>query len=222
MSGKTICFFSLFAAITILVSGCSGVYVPKPEVDETLAQQQEYIKALEHRNRELEADAEFFSAQREFYDQIARNVEKWLTAQGGDLSGVKYNPRTGSWTMEGDLLFASGSYTITPEGKKVLKTIAGAYADKPVRMRIVGHTDRDPIKKRPTKDRLITKTNLELSTQRAIAVDLELRKHGISKDRMFVEGRGNNDPVAPNDNVAANKKKNRRVEIFILGGKPAK
>jgi flagellar motor protein MotB len=39
---------------------------------------------------------------------------------------------------------------------------------------------------------------------------------------MFVEGRGNNDPVAPNDNVAANKKKNRRVEIFILGGKPAK
>jgi hypothetical protein len=117
MSGKTICFFSLFAAIAILVSGCSGVYVPKPEVDETLAQQQEYIKALEHRNRELEAenaalnellgDAEFFSAQREFYDQIARNVEKWLTAQGGDLSGVKYNPRTGSWTMEGDLLFAS-------------------------------------------------------------------------------------------------------------------
>ena len=45
---------------------------------------------------------------------------------------------------------------------------------------------------------------------------MTLSKYGITQGRMFVESRGNNNPVAPNDTRAENKKKNRRVEIFLV------
>jgi flagellar motor protein MotB len=198
-----------------------------------MASQQEYIKALERRNQELESELaalrnlqdefKLVSKENQFYDKIARDIEKWLSESQMDLTGITWDPKEGKWIMQGDVLFDSGRYTISSNGRDVLKTLADAYAGKSVRFRIAGHTDRDVIKKTSTKKALpVSSTNMELSALRAVAVFNELLKNGIAENRVFVEGHGNNSPVAPNDNSPSNKRLNRRVEIFILDGEPAK
>lgn len=55
--------------------------------------------------------------------------------------------------------------------------------------------------------------NYRLSTERAEVVKTYLIEHGnIDGDRISVEGKGSNNPVAPND-TEANRTKNRRVEF---------
>ena len=46
------------------------------------------------------------------------------------------------------------------------------------------------------------------------------RSKGVAAGRFMIEGRGSREPVAPND-TAANKAKNRRVEIYVAEPAPA-
>ena len=63
--------------------------------------------------------------------------------------------------------------------------------------------------------------NLQLSAERAVAVASFLGKDGkIEEGRVVVMGFGSHDPVAPNDS-AANKQKNRRVDIFVADAEAA-
>lgn len=133
-----------------------------------------------------------------------------------DTGDVQYDPKTGKWTLAGDLLFDSGSFKITPKGEEVLKKFAETHRAKAVILRIVGHTDRDPIKKAGTLQSLHFDHNMELGALRACSVFITLSKHGVAQARMFVESWGNNNPIAANDNQTEHKKKNRRVEIYVL------
>ena len=57
--------------------------------------------------------------------------------------------------------------------------------------------------------------NLQLSASRAVEVGAFLTKSGVSQEKVVVAGFGPAEPVAPND-TADHKRKNRRVEIFVL------
>jgi hypothetical protein len=74
---------------------------------------------------------------------------------------------------------------------------------------VEGHTDSDPIATAQFP------SNWELSTARAGAVIrfLESQSH-LPEDRLAASGYADQRPVAPND-TAANKSKNRRVEIVV-------
>ena len=57
---------------------------------------------------------------------------------------------------------------------------------------------------------------MDLSKRRAASVKTELSSvYGIEADRMQTEGKGESQPIAPNDN-GINKAKNRRVEFIKL------
>lgn len=56
--------------------------------------------------------------------------------------------------------------------------------------------------------------NLGLSTQRANAVARYLEGNGVASQRLVTEGRGEAEPRVPNT-TAANRSRNRRVEIYI-------
>ena len=91
----------------------------------------------------------------------------------------------------------------------------GEIASQPFeRIWVRGHTDNDPVKKPATIEKF-PHGNLQLSAARAVEVAALLADNGIPQDRLVVAGFGPTEPVAPNDQ-SENKRKNRRVEIFVL------
>ena len=105
------------------------------------------------------------------------------------------------------IYFDVNSDKVKPESYGALNEIAKVLAENPsVRIQIVGHTDSDGDDAK----------NLDLSKRRAISVMNELSKNfGIDASRMATDGKGESQPVAPNDSPV-NKAKNRRVEFIKI------
>jgi OmpA-OmpF porin, OOP family len=105
------------------------------------------------------------------------------------------------------ILFDVNSDKLKPESAPSIKEIVQVLNDNPgVRIIITGHTDN-------TGDDAL---NLDLSRRRAESVKNEMiRTYSIDPSRLETEGKGESQPLAPNDN-ALNKSKNRRVEFIKL------
>ena len=105
------------------------------------------------------------------------------------------------------ILFDVNSDKIKPESFATIKEIANILKENPTaKVKITGHTDSDGA------DDL----NLDLSKRRSEAVKKELvTTYGIESSRLETEGKGESEPIAPNDS-GINKAKNRRVEFIRL------
>jgi chemotaxis protein MotB len=115
-------------------------------------------------------------------------------------------------TLNSTVTFRSGSYDLTPEGKKILASVAGELNDTFAghMVRVIGHTDSDPIRKSPFKD------NWELGAERALEVIRFLSSnHGVDPSRLMGASRGDTQPLVENSSKEA-KSKNRRVEIVVV------
>lgn len=114
--------------------------------------------------------------------------------------------------VPGDILFAPGRATLNDAARRTLNEIAEVVQRRYTRgtIRIVGHTDSDPI--RHTADRW--RDNYHLSEVRAETVRDYLVQRGVARQRTQVIGRGPDEPVASND-TAQGKARNRRVEIVV-------
>jgi type VI secretion system protein ImpK len=105
-------------------------------------------------------------------------------------------------------LFESGKADVREAFKPAAARIAKLLEQENGFIKIVGHTDSEPIKS------VRFPTNFHLSVERAKAVGALLKK-GLSKpDRVQIDGKGSDVPVASNA-TADGKSKNRRVEILI-------
>lgn len=112
-------------------------------------------------------------------------------------------------TIKGDGLFASGSADLDPSYAPLIQRIGDALKGVPGNVVVAGHTDNQ---------RLISArfpSNWHLSQARAEVVKSMLAARAGSPGRFSAEGRGDTEPVAPND-TPANRAKNRRVDITIL------
>jgi chemotaxis protein MotB len=108
------------------------------------------------------------------------------------------------------IFFDSGKAALKPGGKDILKKVGEAlkgYENKIIR--VVGHTDNVPVKKSPFA------SNWDLSAARAITVVRFLQQVGVPPERMIAAGRGEYDPIAPND-TPKERQKNRRIEIMLV------
>ncbi len=105
------------------------------------------------------------------------------------------------------ITFDSGSDKIKPQSFGVLKEIADVLKENPsLKIKIVGHTDSDG------DDAF----NMKLSQRRAVAVKNSLMQDfGIDSSRMQTDGKGENQPISPNDSPDG-KANNRRVEFIKL------
>jgi flagellar motor protein MotB len=120
------------------------------------------------------------------------------------------------------ILFDLGSATLTAEGLKVLETVARDIEATPHgQISVRGHTDNVPVSKPETKAKF-PHGNLQLSAERAVEVASALQGivGGSMKD-LVVMGFGDSLPVTSNDS-AENRKRNRRVEIFVADPTGAK
>jgi type VI secretion system protein ImpK len=103
--------------------------------------------------------------------------------------------------------FAPGSAQPTPEVQAVLRQIAGALDKLPGAITVIGHADASPPGKRYA-------SNAELSLARAQAAARVMAGALADPKRISAEGRGDVEPLVPND-VDASRAKNRRVTVLL-------
>lgn len=109
-----------------------------------------------------------------------------------------------------DISFAVGRADIQPNFRTVLDTFAdGLKQNTAATVTVIGHTDSTGT----------DAVNDPLSLNRANSVRNYLSGHGVAASRILTEGRGSHEPIAAND-TAANRAKNRRVEIFVAEPAP--
>jgi outer membrane protein OmpA-like peptidoglycan-associated protein len=109
-------------------------------------------------------------------------------------------------TFESGILFPYNSTQILPAGQANLAQLASSLQRYPeTTVLIVGHTDNSGS----------DAYNMTLSVNRAQSAANYLTSRGIASNRIRVEGRGESEPIAPNDNGQGSAQ-NRRVEVAIF------
>jgi len=162
-------------------------------------------KALADKVAELNSLSEY---QSEFYKQIKQALNGRTTVQqDGDR-----------FIISSDILFSSGSYTISQEGKNQLRLLANVIKDFEITIpsdinwiiRVDGHTDKKDV----VRGTRAYRNNMQLSLLRATAVIDELTRDGVSKRRLIPSGFGDMHPVELGDTPEA-LQKNRRIELQL-------
>ncbi len=110
-----------------------------------------------------------------------------------------------------DILFPSGSATLSLPAMQALNQLANTLKPFPNPLRVEGHTDNRPI------NTAAFPSNWELSAARAASVVRLFMRQGIEPARLAVIGLGENRPAASND-TATGRNANRRVLLVILSG----
>ena len=111
-------------------------------------------------------------------------------------------------TFDSGLLFDFDSDQLREASKENLTNLANSlskFGDS--KLLLVGHTDNKGTES----------YNLDLSRRRASAVGNYLISRGVPSARLSTSGRGETEPIAPND-TEADRQKNRRVEVAITAG----
>ncbi len=119
--------------------------------------------------------------------------------------------------LSSDVLFDFDADQLKPEAEPSLQAVLSVLNHSDVaQVEIIGHTDAKGS----------DAYNLDLSLRRAGAVERWLTRHGVDAALIRTDGRGEREPVAPNqlpdgrDNPDG-RAKNRRVEIRVHTRKPA-
>jgi OOP family OmpA-OmpF porin len=121
------------------------------------------------------------------------------------LAGAPVDAR-GCWTISNLEFAVNGAEIEAGFSSGLQEAIAVLAANPGVRVRVDGHTDSDGS----------PAYNQALSERRAAAVrDHLVSEGGLDPERFEVKGFGESKPAVPNDS-AANKRRNRRVELTIL------
>lgn len=157
--------------------------------------------AVEHRLKDMGAT----------YDALIDTLRSNLESKEATIK--EYREKL-TLTFVDKILFGRAAVRISSEGKRVLRKTGEILKDIPYgKIRIVGHTDSDPIR---SKYREIYPSNWELSSARAAAVVRFFQKTvGIDPGRMEIIGMAFTQPIAGNE-TKEGKAKNRRVEVIIV------
>lgn len=166
----------------------------------------EDMKKLAAEQEALKAEA---AKKEESYNQLVGQLSSEVSQ--GQLQVKKYKDML-SVDIAEKIFFDSGKAELKKDGAAVLLKVGEALAqfqDKIIR--VVGHTDNVPVS--PGSP---FASNWELSVNRATTVVRFLQeKAKISPERLVASGRGEYEPIAPND-TPEGRQKNRRIEILLL------
>ncbi len=146
-------------------------------------------------------------------DELKR-LEKSLlqdAAARAELAGLKVIRRGNELVLRLDaaILFESGNDKLKDPSAPVLKAIADEIRDRPVTIRVEGHTDDRPIAT------LRFHSNWDLSTARATSVvEMLAEDANIAPERLAAVGYAQYQPVVPNS-TPEGRSQNRRVDFVI-------
>jgi chemotaxis protein MotB len=191
---------SLQTEKTAMEEKIANLLKDKSSLDASVAQMQLALKDLEARKAQADARiAEFKNLLGKFQSMI-------------DAGKLKVKIVNGRMVVElaSDILFASGSAGLSPEGKAAITEVAGVLASIPDRLyQVEGHTDDVPIRTERFP------SNWELGSARAITVVQSLEQGGVPPARLSAASYAENRPVSPNK-TPEGKSANRRIEIVLV------
>lgn len=172
------------------------------QLNKALADKVAELQELQAQNDKLSAyQSEFFGAVR--------------TALG-DFNGVDVS--SDRFVIPSDILFASGKYTLSADGKNQLGLIANVIkqlegkipTDVAWIIRVDGHTDSKAV----IHGTAGYSNNMQLSLLRARAVVNELVRDGVARNRLVPAGFGDMQPAALGSD-AASLQRDRRIELRL-------
>ncbi len=143
-------------------------------------------------------------------EEVAGQLTSMLASQNlGSAVSVQTNIEGVLISLSEHLVFKEGDAQIPPEALPVLDTIAAMLKPINNKVRLVGHTNNLP------STNPLYPTNWELSLARALSVGKYLMNAGIAPDRFIITGRGEYEPLFPND-TPQHRDLNARVEIVVI------
>ena len=172
----------------------------------------EYIEMSNRLNQALADKVAELKALNQYQSEFYKQIKIAL----GDETGIEQDGDR--FIVSSDILFPSGSYQISQDGKKQIKILANVIKDFEQKIpddvdwiiRVDGHTDNKPV----IHGTHGFANNMELSLLRATAVVKELIRDGVSNRRLIPSGFGELYPVA-NGNTPSALQKNRRIELQL-------
>jgi len=224
-------------ALFVVLAAASSACVAQTRYDEALAESRYYQRkyqemdsfygTLEAENQRLKGELALYEGKGPIDAAATKDIDERLErlrqiteavgtmgAAEGDVTILTVEGGYGVRVSDA-VLFDSGSTDVKPEGRELLGKVAQQIASQPYqRVWVRGHTDTDPVSRPATVERF-PHGNIQLSAARAVEVAALLSQAGVKQERVVVAGFGPAEPVVAND-TPDNKRRNRRVEIFVL------
>lgn len=149
------------------------------------------------------------------YDDLAAQNQQLQQQVAADQVHISRLQGAIKYTVNSDLLFPSGSWQMSNDGKDVIakmaKTLAPGLQDKLV---VNGYTDNAPVG--PGLKRQGVTSNEILSQKRADAVMQFMISQGVNSNLITAKGWGEANPIATNS-TPQGRAQNRRVEVTLAG-----
>ncbi|MCR2807844.1 flagellar motor protein MotB [Paenibacillus soyae] len=145
-------------------------------------------------------------------EDLKKKIDDYIDKEGltSDLE-TKLNMSQLLITISDNALFSPGQATVKQESEALASAISKMLQEYPTyKVIVAGHTDNTPV------GRSEFRSNWDLSSMRAIRfLDIMLENKSLDPTRFSAVGYGEYHPLVENT-TAANKAKNRRVEVSIL------
>lgn len=132
-----------------------------------------------------------------------------VSDQLSGLEGVEISQAGPAIMLRMRAQFDVAAATLRPEFQLLVEQVSRTLDKVDGEILVVGHTDSDPIRNNPRFP-----TNWHLSVERAKSVAAVMQSILETPDRVQTEGRGADEPIAPNTSRDG-KALNRRVEVFL-------
>ena len=175
-------------------------------------QEVKYVEMSTRLNRALADKVAELNEMKQYQSEFYRAIKTAL----GDAMGIESDGDR--FIVSSDILFPTGSYKLSAEGKNQLRLISNVIKDFESKIpadvdwiiRIDGHTDTTPV----IPGNRAYRNNMQLAMLRATAVMNELVRDGVSEKRLIPSGFGDMHPVSTGTD-AASMQKNRRIELQL-------
>ncbi len=165
------------------------------------------VESMKQALAELEARREATERRLSAYRDLLSRFQKLIDA--GKLKVKIQNGRM-VVALASDVLFASGSADLSPEGRTAIEEVSGVLASIPDRsFQVEGHTDDDPIRTAQYP------SNWELASGRALTVVKTMVAAGMPPERISAASYAFFQPIASNE-TDEGKAANRRIEIVVI------
>ncbi len=110
-----------------------------------------------------------------------------------------------------DVLFASGSVQLKPEGQKLIAELVTEIRQQPYQVAVLGFTDNVPV---GPQLRAQFPSNWEVAGARAASVVRLMQTEGVPAAQLVAVSQGENQPIASNA-TAEGRAQNRRIDVRI-------